>query len=194
MSQQWGSQAPPQGGPGPWAPPRQQWGPPQPWGQQGQWGQAPQWGQQAQWGPPQPPGGPGFYGMPPRRRNPLPWVLGAVAVVAIAAVVVVILVTGDSGTDAATVDRSTVRGTAESVLDGYMDKDADLVSAGFCEPLPDKSRGYIEDNPEAPTLTIIDLTESGTTAKVEVDAGSQGGGTMHLRLDGDQWCVTEFRY
>ena len=175
MSQPWG---PPQGvrpgpppGPSPWPSPR-----PSPWPPQGQWG------------PPY-----GHYG-PPRRRNPLPWVLGVLAIVVIAAVVVVIVVTSDSEEDAPAADRSTVRGTAEAVLDGYMSRDADQVSDGFCEPLPARSRGYIEDNPQAPTLIITDITESTTTAEVEVDAGPEGNSTMNLRLDGDQWCVTTFRY
>jgi hypothetical protein len=122
----------------------------------------------------------------------LPWVLAAAAVVVIGAVVTVVVLSGGSETDA--VDRSTVRATAESVLAGYENRDADQVSDGFCEPLPDRSRGYIEDNPEPPALTITDIAERDTTAEAEVDAGPEGTGTMHLRRDGDQWCVTDFRY
>src|SRR5262245_49707036 len=118
----------------------------QPWGQPVPPGNrpGPQWGPQ----PPVPPGYPGGpqgyypYGPPPRRRNPLPWVLAGLAavVVAVTIVLVVVLTSGDSdaGKNHVAVDRSTVRGTAQAMLDGLMNRDPYTINDVSCQKASDE--------------------------------------------------------
>src|SRR5579875_216194 len=98
-----------------------------PYGQQ----QPPQYGQQAPYGQQQPPPFSGQY-PPPRGRSKAPWFIGAGAVVVIAVVAVVLVLTVFSGGDKKN-DTASPKGAITSFLNSALDSDISAARKLVCK-------------------------------------------------------------
>jgi hypothetical protein len=164
-------------------PPSPQGGFPQPgefqqqgYPQQQQYGQPGAYPQQ-QYGQP--------YGAPQKNNKPL--IFGAIGVVVVGVVVTLILVlTGGSGPQA----------TTEALIDAFIDKDVAAANALMCDEkdkLP--ADAFKESSQFIPTdIKILDVQETGDTAKVKVEAtigGEKDTNTFDLRKKDGDWCVDD---
>ncbi len=172
----------PQSGPQP----AQQPGGYDPYGQPGQYGQQPQYGQ------------PGYYGQPgvPRKKSPLPWILGGGGVVVIAIVVVLILVLSGGS------DTSSPQGMSDEIARVVNERDVDGGKKLYCNP----------DDANKPSESIGDLNTIPKDFKVSAKAGknedngntgkaqiimtvTQGDKTANITVDFNlnkkdgNWCV-----
>ena len=146
------------------------------------------------------PGGPGFgpYGPPPSRSK-LPWIIGAIAVVAVAGIVVALILTLGSSSNSSAGPKAAV----VTLLKADINKDLKTAQNITCDPLhsqidasflqtPDKSYkiGKATENGDTATVasTIIDADnntlnvvfdvqkQSGTWKVCNVSASGAGGG------------------
>lgn len=223
---------PPGGQPGPQygQPGQQPYGQPQqpPYGQPGQqpygqpapgYGQPGEWGQQPYGGPPQgqppygvPPAGfgqPGGYGIPPKKKSPLPWILGGAALLVVAVVAVFFLTSGGGGVLGG---GGSPRSVAQKYADAINDKKTADTSM-YCEAFRKKAEdqadavpgGVPTEIPDLPDLklqaSVGDVTETGDTAtaaiKVDADFAGQKVSTTHeleLKKEGGDWKICDVKF
>lgn len=200
--------------PGPEGPYQQQpgqggYGPPQGYPQQGPMGYPGQPGQQPgqypQQGPPPgqypPPGQPGQYppgydpfgGQQPKKKSPLPWILGGVAalvVIAGAAALFVSLLGSNTGT---------AEGTAEAFVVAFNDRDRDEITDLVCtetlEQITNNGGDFFAEIPDGASIELDQLEEEETTATARykrfVDGAPRDPWRIELVKRDDKWEICD---
>lgn len=214
----WGQQPGPAPGQGPYGAPQHgqggygQPGPGQPPQQPG-WGGDPYGGQQQHGQQQGPYGQPGGYGTPPpKKKSPLPWILGGVGAVALIAVIALVafFVMRDSGGGAG----GTPRATAEAYVQQINDRES-VNRSLYCDSYLQQAEDAAEnlptdvptDFPDMPDLqiaaSVTSVEENGDTAraaiKVDTTIAGQSVSATHnldLRDEGGDWkiCNIDFDF